>query len=68
MAWRAGARSSSRVANSKLTPWFALCDCERISDSAILSTENRKIDAKNAMNMVHEPHVKKGIVGKIHYP
>ena len=34
-AWRADTQSSGCVANSELTPWSALCDCERISDSAI---------------------------------
>ena len=59
MARRAATLSNSCVANSELTLRFALCDCERISNSAILSTENRKIDAQNTMDMVHEPDMKK---------
>ena len=56
---RAATPSNSCVANSELTLRFALCDCERISESAKLSTENRKIDEQNTMDMFHEPDMKK---------
>ena len=60
MARRADALSSGCVAKSELALWFALCDCERILiQQYIINREYRKIDAKNTMDMVHEPHMKK---------